>query len=120
VSREITLDQQLAKTAGTRLAVEFETTFGVETIQRFLTSSYDQFADRATMLNFIPLLAERFAASAFGRSPRSKARWVTASQWCCSCAPATQVAPRWRSGSSPTTPAAPRSPGRAAPNPGSR
>ena len=62
VSQQITIDQQLAlKTAATRLATEFETTFGAETIQRFLTSSYDQFADRATLLNYIPLLAERFA-----------------------------------------------------------
>ena len=35
--------------------------FGVETIERFLHSSYDQFAGRATVANFLPLLAERFA-----------------------------------------------------------
>ena len=35
--------------------------FGVETIERFLHSSYDQFAGRATIPNFLPLLAERFA-----------------------------------------------------------
>jgi arsenate reductase len=57
-----TLDQELAlKTAATRLHTEFESTFGQETIERFLTSSYDQFAGRATMTNFLPLLAERFA-----------------------------------------------------------
>lgn len=33
----------------------------VETIQRFLQSSYDQFAVPATIPNFLPLLAERFA-----------------------------------------------------------
>ena len=33
----------------------------VETIERFLHSSYDQFAGRATVPNFLPLLAERFA-----------------------------------------------------------
>ena len=59
---EITLDQQVAlKTAATRLARDFEGVFGVETIDRFLTSSYDQFANRATVVNFLPLLAERFA-----------------------------------------------------------
>lgn len=58
----ITLDQQLAlKRSSTRLADEFAGTFNVETIERFLNSSYDQFAGRATMLNFIPLLAERYA-----------------------------------------------------------
>ena len=59
---EITLDQRVAlRTAATRLGKEFEDTFGVETIERFLHSSYDQFAGRATVSNFLPLLAERFA-----------------------------------------------------------
>src|SRR5664279_995143 len=58
----ITLDQQVAlKTAATRLTRDFEGTFGVETIERFLHSSYDQFAGRATIATFLPLLAERFA-----------------------------------------------------------
>lgn len=58
----LTIDQQLAlKTAATRLQREFDGTFGVETIERFLHSSYDQFAGRATVVNFLPLLAERFA-----------------------------------------------------------
>jgi arsenate reductase (thioredoxin) len=60
--RDITLDQQVAlKHAATRLGREFVGTFGVETIERFLHSSYDQFAGRATVANFLPLLAERFA-----------------------------------------------------------
>ncbi len=59
---EITLDQQLAlKAAAIHLADEFSGAFGVETIQRFLHASYDQFAGRATLTNFLPLLAERFA-----------------------------------------------------------
>jgi arsenate reductase (thioredoxin) len=58
----IALDQQVAlKTAATRLTRDFEGTFGAETIERFLYSSYDQFAGRATIANFLPLLAERFA-----------------------------------------------------------
>ena len=57
-----TLDQQLAlKASATRLGEEFAETFGVETIERFLTTSYDQFAGRATLPHFLPLLAERFA-----------------------------------------------------------
>ena len=60
--RDLSVDQQLAlKTAATRLQREFNGTFGVETIERFLHSSYDQFAGRATVPNFLPLLAERFA-----------------------------------------------------------
>jgi arsenate reductase len=59
---EISLDQQVAlKTAATRLRRDFQGTFGVETIERFLHTSYDQFAGRATVANFLPLLAERFA-----------------------------------------------------------
>jgi arsenate reductase (thioredoxin) len=57
--RDLSIDQQLAlRTAATRLHREFEDTFGVETIERFLHTSYDQFSGRA---NFLPLLAERFA-----------------------------------------------------------
>jgi protein-tyrosine-phosphatase len=59
---DLSIDQQLAlTTAATRLEREFDGVFGVETIERFLHSSYDQFAGRATVPNFLPLLAERFA-----------------------------------------------------------
>lgn len=59
---DLSIDQQLAlKTAATRLQNEFADMFGVETIERFLHSSYDQFANRASIANFLPLLAERFA-----------------------------------------------------------
>jgi protein-tyrosine-phosphatase len=56
------IDQRLAlKTAAANLAREFDGTFGAETIERFLHTSYDEFAGRAAVLNFLPLLAERFA-----------------------------------------------------------
>ena len=59
---DITLDQQVAlKSAASHLSREFEGIFNVETIDRFVHSSYDQFAGRATVANFLPLLAERFA-----------------------------------------------------------
>jgi protein-tyrosine-phosphatase len=55
-------DQALAmKTAARHLKDEFAGTFGVETIEQFLTTSYDQFASQASIPNFLPLLAERFA-----------------------------------------------------------
>jgi arsenate reductase (thioredoxin) len=58
----LTIDQQLAlKSAAARLAEEFDGVFGPETTERFLTSSYDQFASRATATNFLPIMAERFA-----------------------------------------------------------
>ncbi|RYB96042.1 arsenate reductase ArsC [Nocardioides glacieisoli] len=59
---DITLDQRVAlRSAATRLSGSFEGVFGAETIERFLTTSYQQFANRATVANFLPLLAERFA-----------------------------------------------------------
>lgn len=59
---DLSIDQQLAlRTAATRLKGEFDGTFGQKTIERFLHSSYDQFASRSSIPNFLPLLAERFA-----------------------------------------------------------
>lgn len=58
----LSIDQQGAlRTAATRLARDFDGVFGVETIERFLTSSYDQFANRSSITRFLPVLAERFA-----------------------------------------------------------
>ena len=78
----LTLDQQLAlKTAAGHLAREFDGTFGRETIERFLHTSYDEFAERAVVLNFLPLLAEKFArqrlhalAKVEGKATRRQAR----------------------------------------------
>ncbi len=62
VRNDLSIDQKLAlRTAATRLENEFADTFGTETIERFLHTSYDQFAGRASIPNFLPLLAERFA-----------------------------------------------------------
>ncbi|RSM73191.1 phosphotyrosine protein phosphatase [Actinoplanes sp. ATCC 53533] len=59
---EMSIDQALAlKTAAARLAAEFDGTYGPETIERFLHTSYDQFATIGSIPNFLPLLAERFA-----------------------------------------------------------
>ena len=59
---DLSIDQRLAlKTAAAHLQTEFAAMFGVQTIERFLHSSYDQFANRASIANFLPLLAERFA-----------------------------------------------------------
>ncbi|WP_380169197.1 arsenate reductase ArsC [Jannaschia sp. R86511] len=58
----LTLDQQVAlRTAASRLAVDFAGVFGAETIEKFLVTSYDQFAGDATVVRFLPLMAERFA-----------------------------------------------------------
>jgi len=55
-------DEKVAlKQASARLTEDFSDYYGRETIERFLASSYDQFADRAKVTKFLPLLAERFA-----------------------------------------------------------
>jgi arsenate reductase len=55
-------DQRLAlKTAAVQLGREFDGVFSEETITMFLETSYDQFAGRATVVSFLPLLAEKFA-----------------------------------------------------------
>ena len=59
--RDLPVDQRLAlETAATRLQREFDGTFGTELIERFLRSSYDHFASRASASNVLPILAERF------------------------------------------------------------
>ncbi|WDZ86506.1 arsenate reductase ArsC [Micromonospora cathayae] len=60
--KDLSVDQQLAlRTAASRLLTEFAGTYGVETIERFLHTSYDQFASGSSVPNYLPLLAERFA-----------------------------------------------------------
>jgi arsenate reductase (thioredoxin) len=59
---DLSVDQRLAlRTAANRLQGEFDGIYGIETIERFLHTSYDQFAARSTIPHFLPLLAERFA-----------------------------------------------------------
>jgi protein-tyrosine-phosphatase len=59
---DLAIDQQLAlRTAASNLARDFDGMYGAETIERFLHTSYDEFADRAVVINYLPLLAERFA-----------------------------------------------------------
>jgi arsenate reductase len=59
---ELSIDQQLAlRTAAANLGREFADIYGAETIERFLYTSYDQFATISSVPNFLPLLAERFA-----------------------------------------------------------
>lgn len=59
---DLSIDQQLAlRAAAADLRERFIGVFGVEAIERFLHSSYDHFADNATVVNHLPLLAHRFA-----------------------------------------------------------
>ena len=71
----VTTGQRLMlKLAADRLAKEFEGTFSGETIDLFLTTSYDQFAGRATVANFLPLMAERFARQRLGALARIESK----------------------------------------------
>ena len=57
----LSIDTQISlRTAAVRLADEFRGSYGPETIERFLYSSYDQLAGQATITKFLPLIAERF------------------------------------------------------------
>jgi protein-tyrosine-phosphatase len=56
------IDQQLAlRSAAVNLQREFGEVFGTETIERFLHTSFDQFATTGRVRRFLPLIAERFA-----------------------------------------------------------
>ncbi len=58
----LSIDQRLAlRTATTHLRDQFAGIYGQETIERFLHTSFDQFASTSTITHFLPLLAERFA-----------------------------------------------------------
>jgi len=58
----ISTEQRLVlELASNRLGAEFAGTFSSETIELFLNTSYEQFAGAATIENFLPLMAERFA-----------------------------------------------------------
>jgi len=63
-SREPDLDleqQTVLRNAASRLQDQFDGTFNQGTIERFLYSSYNEFATRATVIKWLPLLAEKFA-----------------------------------------------------------
>jgi protein-tyrosine-phosphatase len=61
-SPDLTIDQGAAlKMAAARLHEEFKDHYDEATVERFLTSSFERFASTATVTNFLPLIAERFA-----------------------------------------------------------
>lgn len=61
-TEDLSIEQHHAlRTAAVHLQREFEGIFGTETIEQFLVTSYDQFAEGARIIRFVPLMAERFA-----------------------------------------------------------
>ena len=118
---DLSIDQQLAlRNAASRLRTEFGEHFGDETIERFLNSAYNQFASRATVPNFVPLLAERWAHQLLTALARVESRITDAKPTvlflCTHNAGRSQMA----LGTSTTLPAIRALPGPAAPNPATR
>ena len=59
---ELSIDERHAlKSAKERLHSEFTDIFEMETVERLVRSSYEKLAAHATVRDFLPLLAERFA-----------------------------------------------------------
>ncbi len=59
---DIPVEQQLVlQSTALLLTKEFGGMFGQETIERFLNSSYDEFAARVSVTKYLPTFAERFA-----------------------------------------------------------
>ncbi|GAA0808087.1 three-helix bundle dimerization domain-containing protein [Spirilliplanes yamanashiensis] len=111
-------DDQLAlTTAATRLAAEFAGSYGRETVERFLHSSYEQFATIGSIPHFLPLLAERFARQRLQALARVEGHHSDGKPVVLFLCTTTPGAPRWRSASSPTSPGTPRWPGPAVPSP---
>ena len=53
--------QRVLENGVAQLQSEFSDTFDAETIQRLMYASYEKLAVNATVRDFLPLLAERFA-----------------------------------------------------------
>ena len=96
---EFTVDQRLSLTTAARnLAREFDGVFSEETIELFLATSYDQFADRAKFNHFLPLLAERFARQRLKALAKVEGKTSGGVPSCCSCVSTTgtlQMALGW-------------------------
>ena len=59
---DIPLEHQLVlRSSAIILQRDFDGMFGAETIERFLITSYDEFAGRVTVTKYLPTFAERFA-----------------------------------------------------------
>lgn len=59
---DLTPEQRHAlRSAAEALHGEFDGTFGTETIEQFLATSYEQFAANSRVVTWLPLMAERFA-----------------------------------------------------------
>ena len=53
---------------------DFSGTFATETIERFLITSYDEFASRLTNDTYLPMFAERFARERLNALARVEVR----------------------------------------------
>jgi hypothetical protein len=91
---DLPLDQAVAlRSASARLGEQFAGVFGVETIERFLHTSFDRFAERAAIPTFLPLMAERFARQRLRALAKVEGLHDDGNPPCRSCAPTTPAAP---------------------------
>jgi hypothetical protein len=82
---DLSMDQQHAlRVAAASLKDRFSGIFSVETIEHFLATSYDQFAQDARVLAFLPLLAETRSPLG-GASDRFRPPIVPAAGKCPGC-----------------------------------
>jgi hypothetical protein len=94
---DLSIDQELAlRAAASRLQSEFADSVGVETIERLLHSSYEQFATRATIDNYYPRSRSASHARGCTRWRRSRAAGAMVGRSCCSSALTTPDGRRWR------------------------
>jgi hypothetical protein len=105
--------------AATQLADEFDRVYGTETIERFPHSSFEQFADHATVGKFLPLMAERFARQRVWALAKIEGLHDDGKPVVLFLCTHNAAAPKWPSDSFSDSPQTPRSPGPAAPNPAS-
>jgi hypothetical protein len=75
----MTKDEQLGERdyihgAAQRLQGEFSGVIGAETIERMLSDSLAQLSETASLMTFVPLLAERFTRERLQAAARSERR----------------------------------------------
>ena len=80
-----------SKTAVARLQAEFANSVDAESVQRLIYCSYDKLNANATIRDFLPLLAERFARQRLQALTKINDKSSEHNWSCCSCAATTRA-----------------------------
>jgi len=67
-------ERHALKAAAARLQTEFANVFDTKTVEQFVYSSYEELAAHATVRDFLPLLAERFARQRLHAMAKTKGK----------------------------------------------